>query len=373
MPEPGKQPPLTAFFLPTLHFGGVARVTLNLCRGFLDRGYRVDVVAANAIGAFRDQVPASARLFDLNSRRVLTSTLGLVRYLRRERPHALIAGMTHSSVIALWAIRWAGVRTRIIATEHTDMTSMRRGVSSWRVRMVPFFARHFLPWADAVVAVSKGVADDVSGLTGIPRENIVVIYNPVLSEEFFERAKAPMLHPWLKPGSPPVVLSVGQLTKPKAFHTLLRAFAAVKHQTPARLLILGEGPERSALESLVESLGIGDKVAMPGFEPNPYPYMARAKVFALASEFEGFGVVLVEALALGATVVATDCPGGPREILDDGRRGSLVPVGDVEALARALVAALGSPQRSMPREVLKDFEVATAASSYEKLIGVSDV
>ena len=253
------------------------------------------------------------------------------------------------------------------------MTSMWRGARRWRVRVIPFFARHFLPWADAVVAVSKGVADDLAGLTGIPRENIHVIYNPVLSEELFTKARAEISHPWFAPGSPPVVLSVGQLTPVKAFHTLLRAFSRLAQQTPARLLILGEGPERGALESLVRSLGIGDKVAMPGFEPNPYPYMARAKVFALASEFEGFGVVLAEALALGATVVATDCPSGPREILDDGRRGSLVPVGDVEALASALAAALDSPRHSIPRAALIEFEVATAMSSYEKLIGLTDV
>ena len=367
-PLGGQQKPRIAVFLPTLDFGGVARVMINLARGFLGRGYRVDLVAANATGAFRDHVPSEARLVDLKSRRVLASLPALVRYLRRESPGALVAGMTHSSVVAVCAKKLADVGTKIIATEHIEMSSMLRGSSRWRVRMVPFFARRFLPWADALVAVSKGVADDVSRVAAIPRENIHVIYNPVLDQEFFARAGDELSHLWLKPGSPPVILSVGQLTEQKGFRSLIKAFSLVAQQNPARLLILGEGPDRSRLEGLVADLGIGDRVGMPGFEPNPYAYMARAKVFALASEFEGFGMVLVEALALGANVVTTDCPAGPREILDYGSRGTLVPFGDVNALAQALLAALDAPRRNISRETLNDFEVATAVSSYEQLI-----
>src|SRR5579859_264719 len=252
MPEPPKhhERPLIAFFLPTLDAGGVARVMINLARGFLDRGHRVDMVAASASGALRDQVPEEARLVDLGSKRVVAAMPGLIRYLRRERPFALVAGMTHCSVVALCARKAGGVKTKVIATEHVQMSAMRRDSRRTRVRAMPLLARYFLPWADAIVAVSNGVADDVSDCAGIPRERIQVIYNPVVGPALFLAAKAEPSHPWFKAGAPPVILSVGQLTQLKSHEDLLSAFAVVARERPARLLILGEGPLRGKLENL---------------------------------------------------------------------------------------------------------------------------
>ncbi|NLO89188.1 MAG: glycosyltransferase, partial [Clostridia bacterium] len=188
----------------------------------------------------------------------------------------------------------------------------------------------------AVVAVSQGVADDLVKTTGLMRELIKVIYNPIVTPELLEKAKESIGHPWFKPGQPPVILSAGRLTAAKDFPTLIHAFARVRAERLARLMILGEGEERPNLESLVRELGLESDVSMPEFVENPYAYMARAAVFVLSSAWEGFGNVLVEAMAVGTPVVSTDCPSGPAEILEGGKWGKLVPVGDVEKLAKAL-------------------------------------
>lgn len=368
-----------ALFVPSLFPGGVERMMLNLARGFLSRGYSIDFVAANATGAFREEVPNEARLIDLKARRVLTAIPALADYLRRERPHTLIAGMTHSTIAAICARKLAGAGTTIIGTEHVDMSSILRGSHRLRERSMPLLARWLLPRADLIVAVSKGVAEGLSRQVEVPRERIRGIYNPVITPAIFLKSRESPSHPWFSEmqseasaSEKPVILSVGQLTRPKDQETLLRAFAALLRIRPARLLILGEGPLRSNLEKLAAELGISEHLSMPGFEPNPYAYMARAKVFALSSVTEGFGMVLVEALALGAQVVATDCPGGPREILGGGRWGTLVPMGDVEKFCEALVSALDAPRRPVPAEALKDYELDFVTTQYERLLGLAN-
>jgi glycosyltransferase involved in cell wall biosynthesis len=222
----------------------------------------------------------------------------------------------------------------------------------------------FYPWADRITAVSEGVADDLAQAAGIPRERIQVIYNPVVTPEFKAKTEAPLDHPWFAPGEPPVVVGAGRLTIQKDFPALIRAFARVRQARPARLLILGEGEERSALEAVVRQLGVERDVSLPGFVSNPYPYMRRAALFVLSSRWEGLPGVLIEAMYCGARLVATDCPSGPREILADGRYGQLVPVGDVAALADAVRAGLDGHIPVPPAESWRLFEAGTVVDQY---------
>jgi glycosyltransferase involved in cell wall biosynthesis len=212
------------------------------------------------------------------------------------------------------------------------------------------------------------VAQDLSTATGIPRERISTIYNPVVPPELLTRAKAPLEHPWFEPDSPPVLLGVGRLSAQKDFPTLLRAFARVRRLRPARLIILGEGKRpgyRPELLALARELGVGEDVQLPGFAENPYAYMARASVFVMSSAWEGLPSVLVEALACGCPVVSTDCPSGPREILQGGRYGRLVPVGDAEALAKAILATLDAPpDGEMLRTRGAEFSVGASTQRY---------
>jgi len=225
------------------------------------------------------------------------------------------------------------------------------------------------PWADAIVAVSNGVADDLSLTAGIPRERITTIYNPVVMPELHEKARAALNHPWFAPGTPPVLLGAGRLVAQKDFTTLIKAFARVRAVRPARLMILGEGEQRGSLEGLARELGVSADVTLPGFVLNPFPYMARASVFVLSSAWEGLPGVLIQALACGCPVVSTDCPSGPVEILENGKYGPLVPVGDDEVLAQAILSVLNTlPDRDRLRAQAAMFSMARAADQYLKVL-----
>jgi len=229
-------------------------------------------------------------------------------------------------------------------------------------------ARTCYPWAARVVAVSRGAADDLARTSGFPREQIHVIYNPVITPSVVALARQKPGHPWLACPGPPVILGVGRLTRQKDFPTLLRAFAEVRRVRPARLIILGEGEERAALEALAGELGVANDVMLPGFITDAVTYMAASALFVLSSAWEGLPTVLIEALAAGTRVVSTDCPSGPREILQDGRLGALVPVGDVIALAEAMRQALDQPGNAAPSTALVPFTLDAAVDHYLGLI-----
>ncbi|MGH7513463.1 MAG: glycosyltransferase [Gemmatimonadales bacterium] len=355
-----------AFFLPTVRGGGAQRVVVNLVQGMTERGVPVDVVLASATGAFLNQLPPQARVVDLRANRLLKSLAPLARYLRRERPRVLVSSMSHANLIALWAGRLAGNRTPVVVTVHNTMSESTRGRLGGALE--PRLLRMFYPWAASVVAVSHGAADDLARTSGLPRERVQVLYNPVITPAVLAMARREPDHPWFAPGEPPVVLGVGRLTPQKDFRTLVRAFAEVHRGRPARLMILGEGEERPRLEALADELGVRADVGLPGFRDDAMACMARSALFVLSSVFEGLPTVLIEALAVGTRVVSTDCPSGPREILQDGRLGALVGVGDVAGLASAMVEALDRPGDAVPADALVPFTMDAAVDHYIQLI-----
>jgi glycosyltransferase involved in cell wall biosynthesis len=292
-----------------------------------------------------------------------------VRYLRTEEPEAMLSVFGYVNIIASLAWRMAGVRTRLLLNEQNTVSLESGNASKWRGRLVPWLIKHFYPWANGIVVVSHGVRDDMAQLTKIPLERITVIYNPsVVRAEVWKKAQAPLDHPWFKADQPPVLVAVGRLQMQKDYPTLLHAFAKVRQTRPARLLILGEGKERPLLEELIKRLGLEHDVSLPGFVMNPYAYMARASLFVLSSRWEGLPTVLIEALCCGTPVVSTDCPSGPREILKDGQYGQLVPVGDVDELARAIAAALNDRAPSPPSESWQPYDLENVVNQYIDLL-----
>jgi glycosyltransferase involved in cell wall biosynthesis len=360
-----------AFFLPDLAGGGAERVCVNLADGFVARGLDVDFVLAKAEGPLLKALPAGVKVVDLSVNRTLAAVLPLASYLRRERPYALIAAPDHANLVAIWAKLFGRSATRVVITHHNHPSLAIRNSPKLQEKMYPLLMRIFHRWAFGLVAVSHGLADDLSRLTGILRAEISVIHNPVVSDVLEKLKTAPVDHPWFETGMPPVVLAVGRLTGQKDYSTLLKAFASLRGRRPLKLIILGEGEERPRLQSLIQELGIRKDVDMPGFVGNPYAFMTRSGVFVLSSAWEGFGNVLVEALACGTQVVSTDCPSGPSEILENGKYGRLVPVGDVPSLAKAIEESLDQP---MEIEILKSraavFSVDTAVEDYLKLMGL---
>lgn len=366
-----KPQPRIALFLPDLTGGGAERVTVNLAQGFSERGLKVDLVLIKATGPYLSQLPSEVRVIDLGTKRALLSPPALIRYMRKERPVALISALHHANIAALWAKRFSNSSTRIVVTIHNNLSLTNQHASGARTRLMPNFLRYCFPWADEIVAVSKGVADDFAVVTGLNRGRIKTIYNPVVSAMLIKRAKEAVNHPWFAPGQPPVILAVGRLTRQKDFPTLIRAFDVVQRTRPARLMILGEGEDRPSLEALVRQLDLNDSVCLPGFVNNPYAYLSRASVFVLSSIWEGLPTVLIEALAVGVPVVSTDCESGPREILDDGKYGRLVAVNDSIALSEAIEKTLDQTPTKINQDCFKRFTWEASIDAYLRVAGVT--
>ena len=342
-----------AIFGPSLAGGGAERAMINLAAGFLRRGLQVDLVLARAEGPYLSQVDPGVHLVDLGASRVATSLPALARYLRRRRPQGLIAMMGYAGLIAAGARRLSRARCPLAISEQVTPRLFELHTPPhfrYRARLLPPLMRLCYPWADVVAGVSAGTAADLARIARLPPEGVQVIHNPIITPDLAALKAQPADHPWLAPGQPPVVLAAGRLHQQKDFPTLLHAFARLRRQHRARLLILGEGHDRPLLEDLVAELGLSADVALPGFVANPFALMARGALFVLSSRWEGLPTVLVEALYCGLPVVATDCAGdGAREILDGGSHGALVPVADPVALADAMAAALtGSGPRPSP-------------------------
>lgn len=340
-----------AIFLASLRGGGAERAMLNLANALSGQGIFVDLVLVSAEGPYLPEVNEEIQVVNLNSSRVIYSAIKLVRYLRRVKPDVLLAAMTHVNIVAVIASIFSGVSMRLILSEHTNLTKSIQNAETMRGRLLHFWVKAFYKRADWIVAVSKGVRTDLIELAKLSKEKVVVIYNPVVNKELVFRAKEIANHPWLKAKDVPVILGAGRLSKEKDFATLIKAFEIVLSERQVKLIIIGEGPERANLKALIAKLGIGEYVSMPGFTVNPYAYMSRADLFVLSSIWEGLSVVLIEAMACGCPVVSTDCPSGPSEILDHGRYGPLVPVGDFDGLAQAMLNVLANhPDKKLLKE-----------------------
>jgi glycosyltransferase involved in cell wall biosynthesis len=353
--------------------GGVERMVLNLVEGFAARGLAVDLLAIRADSAHLGALPAGVQLIDLGVRHSGLAILPLARYLRQARPAALLVAKDRAIRAAVLARGLAGSRVRIVGRLGTNLSAAlegRSGLARW-LRVAPM--RWFYPRVEHVVCVSHGVLEDTRALTGLPAACLSVIRNPVLTPRLASLAVEAVDHPWASDPGVPLILGAGRLTEQKDFPTLVRAFARLRKQRAARLVILGDGRQRGMLEALATELGVAGDVALPGFTPNPYAWMARARLFVLSSAWEGSPNVLTEALALGTPSVATDCPSGPREILAGGRWGALVAVGDDAALARAIAETLDAPQ---PAEVLRaavaEYTRDAAVAAYLRVLGLEN-
>lgn len=391
------EPAHLALFIRSLAGGGAERSVRDLAIGLAGRGHRVDLVLGSRKGPFARDLPASLRCVDLGGPRwgrtlarlprhpdmagvlarlaasapgVIACAPALADYLRRERPDALFSALVYSNLAALWAHRLAGpgVGTRLVVSERNAVAARVAADRRRRVALIPEVIRRFYGEADAVACVSQGVAREVAGLLG-SAERVHTVYNPVVTPDLEDRAGAGPPHRWLAPGAPPVVLGVGKLKVQKGFDTLLRAFARLRAQREARLVILGRGPEEGRLLRLAAELGVADDVQLPGFSDDPFAWMRHAAVSVLSSRFEGLPGVLIQALACGCPVVASDCDHGPREILEDGRLGPLVPVDDAAALADAIGRVLDqSPSPAALRARAAAFDVEASLDGLVPLL-----
>lgn len=363
--------PLVMIFLPSLAGGGAERAITMVANGLADRGAEVMLVLGQRSGPYLDLVSPTVQVIDLGAKSMLQALPRLACQMRALRPAAVLSAMSHANVVVALAHRLSGSQARLVLSERAHMTSVLQEYQGLRMRATSALMRLTYPWADQVVAVSRGVAEDLPRHVPMSPSRIVTVYNPVIDEHLRRQAEAPSRHRWLARPEVPVVLAAGRLIPQKDFHTLLQAFARIRRQRRVRLVILGEGELRKELITLAEKLGVAGDVDLPGFEANPFAAMRAASVFVLSSRFEGLPGVLIQAMACGARVVSTDCPSGPREILEDGRWGALVPVGDPEALAGAVQAALDDPLPPDVRTRAAAFSVHEAVNGYARALGIT--
>ncbi len=372
--------------IPHLGGGGAERSVLRLARGLVERGYTVDLLQFKETDTLANEVPDGARRFvlkqepinDFRDRVHLARRFGfrILKFLRRDllgdarsvtayiddkEPDFILPSLPGSKSAALLALGFTKLNPVTIPTVHSVLMNRKR-------RFRKLYAILF-PTADHIVAVSDGVADNLALKLGIPRNKITRIYNPADIAEIDKLARAVPDHPWMLDNGPPVILSAGRLARVKDYPTLLRAFARISKNRDARLIILGEGRWRKRLEKMTRKLGVEAKVSLPGWASNPYAFMSRASLFVLSSRYEGLPTVLIEAMACGCPCVSTNCQAGASEILDNGRFGPLVPVGDDSALAAAMERVLDSPP---DKEALlaraQEFSFDASIDQYERLI-----
>jgi glycosyltransferase involved in cell wall biosynthesis len=365
-----------AILLPTLACGGTERVVINLIKGLTTRNVAVELVLARAEGDFLVDVPSGVKVVDLKTdfdfnirdKANLKLVSSLVRYFRTEKPDVVLANLYTFNVLAVIAQKLSGISTNLILVEHNPIFNRDYKPG----RLLTTLMSWFYPQAHTVVAVSHGVAQALEINLKLKPNSVKVIYNPVIDQRLIQKANAPLEHPWLQPNQPPLFLAVGRLHLQKNYPSLIRAFALLRQQRPAHLLILGDGEEiQKQLQELINQLGITEDVSLFGYAANPYAYMSRANVVVLSSRWEGLPTVLIEAMACGCQLVSTDCPYGPEEILSGGKYGRLVPVDDVPALALAMQQAIDVPIN--PNE-LKDrakiFSLEQAVEEYLKVMEV---
>ena len=346
---------------------------VNLSRGVSQCGLDVDFLMGRAEGPHLSSLPSVVRIIELGHRSEKKILPKLVQYLRKEQPRALLSSKSRSNQDAIEARSLAGVPTRVVIRVGTTVSRRVKGrnpIKRWK-SFSPM--RRFYPQADAIVAVSGGVARDVAGITGIPLKRIRVIPNPVITPELPFLAEEPVAHPWFTKNGPPIILGGGGFRRQKDFSTLIRAFALIRKKRAARLVILGKGRQKRRLERLALKLGIGEDFYLPGFVANPFAYMAKSSLFVLSSRWEGSPNALTEALALGIPVVSTDCESGPAEILKGGHYGPLVPVEDIGAMARAIEKTLENPlDPSVLKAAVQDYAIETSTAQYMDVLGLKD-
>jgi glycosyltransferase involved in cell wall biosynthesis len=377
--------------MPTIKVGGVERTLLNIVQELAKRDYRLTLLTSAVPDHFRNQLPTSVevkligtsnrlpflfKFFSPKVRTALNGVIGLVRFIRNEKPDAIYSFQTSTLAVAARMVARTNSRLYVRESNTASQSFIFDGRFSRKIKLT--LKKLLYSRANAIIAVSAGVANDLETSVGISRSNIRVIYNPTFTPQLLELSKEPVDHHWLKADSNvPVIISVGRLSKQKDFLTLIKAFAIARSSRKMRLLIVGEGPERAEIERCAASLGITTDVDLIGEQQNPYKYLSRSSVFVLSSIFEGLPNVVIEAVGCRLPVVATDCPSGPREILMNGDSGTLVPIADPEKMAEAILSYLAAPSLAVNHvdtgyKALERFTPQRASDAYVGLITESN-
>lgn len=348
--------------ISSMNGGGAEKVTANLVNGFVNKGYHIDLVLVKKEGVFLGLIPPEVKIVDLASRRIVAAVFPLIKYLKSNNPDAIISIDSDLNVITAVAWRLANCTAPLVWTVHVNLSR------AWS--LLPFYKRLILKSLTiitcgipkAIIAVSNGVASDFQKYIGKSQEKVLTIYNPVVSSVALQpKEKFQGNH------NPLQLLAVGRLFPQKNYPLLLNALKIASQSRHVILTILGEGPHLPEIEKLIEELQLSKIVNMHGFSATPLKFMEQADALILSSNFEGLPTVLIEAMSMGTPVISTDCPSGPREILQDGRWGRLVPQNDEKALSQAIIDLYDNGGID-GRARAEDFLISNSTEKYSKVI-----
>jgi len=351
-----------AIFIPSFRGGGAEKIAVLLANAIASKGYRVDLIVATNDGPYKAQVSRQVRITDLKSKRVLRALFPLTRYLRSSPPKTLLSFLNHANIVAILAHKLSRSRCRLVVSERNSPLHADQWLD--RYLLLPVLSPILYPLTDIVVCISGGIRDALLPKLRMPPLQLVTIHNPIDLEKIQDQANSELFHPWLSDPTERILVTAGRLVPQKDHRTLFRALALMPKHLRWKLMVLGNGKLETELRKLASELKIEDNIKWLGFVNNPYQWMAKSDLFVLSSAWEGFGNVLVEAMACGTQVIATDCPSGPSEILENGKWGTLVSVGDHAALAKAIEHQLTTPQFKDVNTRSKHFGLPTVLQQY---------
>ncbi|MGR3766069.1 glycosyltransferase [Rossellomorea sp. NS-SX7] len=353
---------ITLFF-QSFHSGGVEQILINLANE-LSKKYEVTALAMSSEGPLMSDLNDDIQIVNLNKKKASKTIGSLVKYIKENNPDIILSAKHFMNISVLMANLLTGKKTNVISTVHGQLGNSKKD------EFMKYFIRLLYPLSDEIVCVSSGVASEIKEL--IPSRHVKmvnVIYNPVIDRKFIERAEEAMNAQIGKSSEEKWIVSIGRLSKEKNIDMLIQAFSKLPDKRQCKLVIIGEGPEREKLSSLVFKLGLEKEVIFKGYQKNPFIYLNRADVLALSSEREGLPTVLIEALYFNVPIVSTDCKSGPREILKGGKYGLLVPVKDTDEMATAIETQLKGNQRNpFDADVLKPYTLEEVMINYNELI-----
>ena len=332
----------------------------------------MDLLLAEASGPYGALVSSEVRIINFNKGRILASLPSLVHYLNKDNPYVILSAMTHTNIVALLAAKIARAKTKVVVSQRNAMNQANHRFSQLRRPFMNFLIKVCYPWSHAITTVSNGVSNDLIKLLPKEKDKIFTIYNPVLTPDIYEKMEEVVDHPWINSWEKDtkIILAAGRLNVQKDFETLIRSVALVRKQVNVKLIILGKGELQFELEKLIQSLGLINAVDLYGFVDNPFKFMKKADLFVLSSKWEGLPGVLIQAMACGTPVISTDCPHGPSEILEHGKWGSLVPIGDIQTMTNAIVKALQKNEHPNVFERANEFSEDKAVNEYLKVMDV---
>ena len=364
-----------AFFIPNLEMAGAERVTVNVLNCLNKNRYDPSIILAKKEGYFVKDLDKNIQVSDFKTYSYIKIFFKLVEFFKRDKPDIFVSVFPVFSILSIFAKIFSGSAAKTIIIEHRIFSGTGIYAKTFFGKIIltflfPLLMKVLYKNSSAIICVSIGVADDMLKITGL-KDRIKVIYNPVIDAKVYSLACEPINYPSIL-GNDAIILAVGRLVEAKDYPNLLNAFSLVNNYKKVRLLILGDGKELKKLTGLSNSLGIAEKVEFLGFQINPYKFMSKADVFVLSSLYEGFGNVIVEAMACGTPVVSTDCKSGPNEIIEDGKNGLLVPVQNPKALAEAILKLLNSKElrekfSEAGKKHAEDFTIERKTKEYEKL------